>query len=174
MTREEILKVKGPRKHKVNKSLGVYDAYKYIRKNKWFNIGRPLKEKEFYSIIRSINNELAISLSKGEDVKLPCKMGTLEIRKANTYYNIKDGKLHTNAVIDWDTTLKLWCEDEESYNNRTLVRCESKEIYKIHYNKVRADYSNKSYYKFNINKELKKSLKQNIREGEIEAFLIKK
>jgi hypothetical protein len=44
-----------PRYYKVNNSLGVYDAYKWIRKNKWFNIGRPLKEHEFYSIIRKVN-----------------------------------------------------------------------------------------------------------------------
>jgi hypothetical protein len=42
--RRKILKLNEPRKHKVRNSLGVYDAYKYIRKNKWFNIGIPLTE----------------------------------------------------------------------------------------------------------------------------------
>ena len=39
-------KVNESRKHKIRNSLGVYDAYKWLRKNKWLNIGRPLTEKE--------------------------------------------------------------------------------------------------------------------------------
>jgi hypothetical protein len=42
--RKRVLKVSGPRKHKVNNSFGVYDCYKAIRKNKWFNIGKPIPE----------------------------------------------------------------------------------------------------------------------------------
>ena len=53
--RNEIIKNnKGCRKFKVSGSWGIYDAYKLIRKNKWYDIGRPLTEKEFYSIIRQI------------------------------------------------------------------------------------------------------------------------
>ena len=63
MNRNEILKVTGHREHIINKSWGVYDAYKWIRKNKWFDIGRPLKEDEFYKIIRGINIKLAERLS---------------------------------------------------------------------------------------------------------------
>ena len=37
--RRKVLKVDGPRKHKVRNSWGIYDAYKYTRKNKWFDIG---------------------------------------------------------------------------------------------------------------------------------------
>lgn len=54
--RRKVLKVDGPRKHKINNSIGVYDLYKHIRKNKWFNIGKPVSEHDFYSIIRTVNN----------------------------------------------------------------------------------------------------------------------
>jgi hypothetical protein len=47
------------RKFAVTNSWGIRDAYKLIRKNHWFNIGRPLKESEFYHIIREVNNLLA-------------------------------------------------------------------------------------------------------------------
>ena len=67
----KIRKVNMPRHYSVNNSLGVYDAYKYIRKNKWFNIGRPLTEKEFYSIIRNLNQLLAEEIILGKEVKLP-------------------------------------------------------------------------------------------------------
>lgn len=66
-----IKKVNEPRKHKVTNSIGVYSAYKFIRKNKWLNIGRSLTEHEFYSIIRKVNDYLADSLLHGEDIKLP-------------------------------------------------------------------------------------------------------
>ena len=79
--RRRILKVNGPRKHKINNSLGVYHMYKFIRKNKWFDIEGPISEHDFYSIIRTINNYLAELLSRGHDINLPCQMGRLEIRK---------------------------------------------------------------------------------------------
>ena len=41
-----IKKVNEPRKHKVNNSIGVYSAYKWIRKNRWLNLGRCLTEHE--------------------------------------------------------------------------------------------------------------------------------
>ena len=62
MNRNEILKVTGHREHIINKSWGVYDAYKWIRKNKWFDIGRPLKEDEFYNDIVFTNKEVVLEL----------------------------------------------------------------------------------------------------------------
>ena len=78
-----IQNLNNSRKHKVTNSVGVYSIYKIIRKNKWFNIGRTLKEHEFYSIIRSINNYLADNLVNGDDIVFPYGMGRLELRKVN-------------------------------------------------------------------------------------------
>lgn len=172
MTREELLKVNEPRVHKITKSLGVYDAYKWIRKRKWEDVGRRLTEHEFYSIIRKVNDLLAINLINGEDIKLPHRMGTLELRKKSSRVYLKDGKLCTNLPIDWDKTLKLWCEDEDAYTNRMLIRMEENEIFKVYYNKNKAEYNNKSFYQFKINRELKKALKRNIKKNRIDAFLL--
>ena len=50
--RRKILKVDdGGHLHKIRNSIGIYDIYKMLRKNKWLNIGRPLTEHEFYTII---------------------------------------------------------------------------------------------------------------------------
>lgn len=173
MTREELLKLNESRTHKVTNSIGVYSAYKWLRKRQWIDIGQRLTEHEFYSIIRKINNYLAEELSKGKEIKLPHRMGTIELRKINTYINFKNGKLHSNLPIDWGRTLKLWCEDEEAYKSRTLIKVEEKEIFKIYYNKNKADYTNKSFYQFNANRELKRALKKNIKEGRVDAFLLK-
>ena len=132
--KNSIKKVSSNRTHRVNNSVGVYNIYKIIRKNHWYNIGRPLTEKEFYSIIRTFNKHIADELSKGNDFTLPYKMGILEIRKYSPNITIKDGKLNTPLPIDWDKTLKLWYEDKESYDKKTLVRSDVKEIFRLIYN----------------------------------------
>lgn len=168
--RKNVLKVDGPRRHKVNNSNGVYDAYKFLRKNKWFDIGRPLKEHEFYSIVRQVNNLLVDNILHGQDIILPYRLGAIELRKYSSRVSIKDGKVRTNLPIDWDRTLKLWAEDEESYKERTLVKMEEKEIFKVYYNKRNANYENKSFYEFEVNRDVKRRLKQRIKEGLIDAF----
>ena len=69
--RKKVLKLNQPRKYKIKDSLGVYDAYKWIRKNKWLNIGEPVTEHQFYYIVRNINNCLAENLLLGEDIVFP-------------------------------------------------------------------------------------------------------
>lgn len=162
------------RKHKATNSIGVYSAYKWIRKNRWLNIGRCLTEHEFYSIIRKVNNYLADSFLQGNDIKLPHRMGRIELRKYDVRVSLDGEKVKTNLPIDWDKTLKLWYEDEEAYKEKTLVKVEEKEIFKVYYNKQLAKYNNQVFYEFKVNRELKKALKKNIKEGRIDAFLLNK
>ena len=168
--RRKVLKVNEPRIHKIRNSLGVYDAYKYLRKNKWMDIVRPVTEHEFYSIIRQVNNLLADNLLSGEDIEFPCRMGVIELRKYDTKISFNNGKLVTNLPIDWDRTLKLWSEDEEAYKERALVKMEEKETFKVFYNRRRANYENKSFYAFEVNRDLKRRLKQRIKSKAVDAF----
>ena len=159
------------RTHKITNSLGVYDAYKFIRKNKWLSIPRGLTEHEFYQIIRRINNYLADELISGNDVVFPNRMGKLELRKRNSLPIIdKNGKLKVTYAIDWDKTLKLWFEDEEAYNKKQLVKIPEREIFRIRYSKEDANYKNKSFIEFQVNRDIKVRLKQKIKNNEIEAF----
>jgi nucleoid DNA-binding protein len=168
--RRKVLKLDKPRVHKIRESLGVYDAYKYIRKNKWFNIPRPLTEHEFYSIIRQVNNYFADALVNGEEIKLPCRMGSFELRKMAASFTFENGKLKTNLPIDWDRTLKLWAEDKEAFKQKTLLKIEEKEIFKVFYNKKNATYINKSFYTFDVNRDIKKRLVKQIKNRAIDAF----
>ena len=166
-----IKKVQGKREHKVTGSIGVYDIYKIIRKNKWFNIGRPLKEHEFYSIIRSINNYLADNLVNGDDIVFPYGMGRLELRKVNITPKIINGKLIISKPIDWDRTLKLWYNNKEAKDKKLLIKSTPQYIFLIRYNKGNAEYINKSVFTFNISRTVKLLLKDNINKNNTDAFL---
>lgn len=173
--RHNTLKLDKPRVHRIRGSWGIYDGYKYYRKNKPKDPKYVLSESQYFSITRSINELIADTLIKGDDIKLPHRMGRLEIRKisGDIRYNSK-GKLITNMPIDWDRTLKLWYEDEESYKAKTIVRQEEKEIFKVYYNRGFANYNNKNFYEFSVNRDLKQRLKQRIKEGKIEAMYLDK
>lgn len=126
--RKNILKVHDSRVHKIHKSLGVYDAYKWARKKKWLDIKQPITEHDYYAIIRGVNKLIANKFLKTGFVRLPERMGDITLRKTPTKIKLVDGKIKTNLPIDWDTTLKLWSEDKESYNNKVLIRSEEKEL----------------------------------------------
>lgn len=169
--RREVLRVKGKRKVKISHSLGVYDAYKWIRKNKWLGMN-PISEHDFYAIIRGVNKALAEYFLYLGEISLPERMGKLVLRKYPVKIALEKGKIKTNLPIDWDSTLKLWAEDKESYANRTLIRAEEKELFKILYDKSDTLYNNKSFYHFNVNRELKKRVKEKLKEGKLDAFML--
>lgn len=165
----EFKKVTYPRQHKVLNSLGIYDSYKWIRKNKWLNIGQSLTEHQFYTIIRSINKLLAQDLIQGKEIKFPYNMGKLELRKSLRRLDIVNGKLVTSLPVDWDRTLKLWAEEGKS---NILIRQEDREVFKVLYPKRAANYTNKGFYQFKINRSIKVALKDKIKNKQIDAYIL--
>ena len=98
-------------------------------------------------------------------------MGKLELRKRNSLPIIdKKGNIKVTYAIDWDSTLKLWYDDEEAFNNKTLVKFPEKSIFRVKYNKSTANYENKSFMEFQVNRSIKTRLKQKIKNNEIDAF----
>lgn len=156
---------KGKRKIIVTHSWGVYDAYKHIRKNGWYDIGRPLTEHEFYSIVRKVGRLLTAELIKGNKIKFPCLMGSLELRKYSCGVSIVGGKLKNTYPIDWEGTWKLWFDDKEAFKNKTLLRMEESHIYHVKYLKWEAKYENKIFYLFKVPQKTKKQLKESIKKG---------
>ena len=165
---------KGRKKAKISNSFGVRDVFKSLRKKHWYNIGRPLKEKEFYHIIRNINNLLAEELSKGNTVKFPARMGELELRKHEVGASLKDGKLKISYPIDWKKTVELWYDDKEAYDNRILLRYNTDQVYRIKYSIFSARYENKCFYQFALNRKIKVKLKDNINKGKTDTLWLKK
>lgn len=155
---------------KIRGSFGVYDCYKLMRKNKWYDIGTFVREKDYYAIIRGINNLLAENISNGISVKFPWGMGDLEIFKIKPGVSFVNGKLKNTYPIAWNETLKLWYEDEEARRMKTLVRNEWEYVYFIKYVKHNANYPNQSFYQFVPNRFAKIALVENSKKGKIETL----
>lgn len=168
--KESLLSLHDTRKHRISGSVGVYDIYKKLRKNKWMGLPRPLTEHEFYTIIRSVNKLLGQEILEGRDINLPCRMGRIELRKHQTGVKIVNGKLKTNLPVNWKETIKLWYEDNEAFNNKTVIRHNNKEVFRAYYNTYHANYNNKSFFQFILNRDLKRALTDKIKNNEIDAF----
>lgn len=168
--RKEILKVDKPRKTTINNSYGVYDAYKYYRKNKPKDPKYILSESQYFAIVRQTNLLLVQELLDQKDIIFPYSMGRLEVRKSIPKVYIEDGKVKSTYPIDWDGTLKLWYEDQESRENKTILKKKEREVFRIMYNKSKAFYTNKNYFEFKVNRALKLALRDVIRQGNFDAF----
>lgn len=169
--RREVLKVNKSRIHKIRNSLGVYDGYKWLRKNKWLDVG-PISEHDYYAIIRAVNKSLALNFLITGSIKFPNRMGELMLRKYPARIILNNGEVQTNLPIDWDATLNLWSKDKDSYNSKTLIRAEEREIFKVLYDKSKALYNNKSFYNFELNRDIKKALKKKLKNGLLDAFML--
>lgn len=167
---KQTLKVNKSRVHKVKNSSGMNDYYLWLKKNNFFDIEEKLTQAQITKIIRAIHKILLEDLMRGGDVYLPCNMGRIELRKRRTNVNVIDGKIVDDLPIDWKRTLELWQEDEESRDNKVLVKSMVKEVFRVHYDKAAAKYANQWFMLFYPSRSLKLKLKQNIKEGKTDAF----
>lgn len=168
--------INSKKKHhfKVTNSNGIREAWRWIKKNKWLDIGQSITELELGKIIKTINNSLQDQLLEGRDIIFPHRMGRIEVRKYNTSVKFKNGKLVINKAINWKDTLQFWKEDKEAYKERILIRYDADEGFIIYYNRRPATYNNKIFYQFIPTRTFKKKLKQKILNEGFDAPLLKK
>jgi hypothetical protein len=143
------------RHFKVKNSWGVYDYYKYYRKNRPKDKRWALTEHQFYKLFREVNKLLADELVKSHYLCVPYQMGELQYLQKKTKTYIKDGKLKTTKVVDWDATLKLWYEDKEAKDRKLLLYKDLPSKPLLYYSKKNAMYANRAYYEFEFNRFLK-------------------
>ncbi len=166
---KRIKKVTSPRKHKITNSLGVKDAYNHYRKNRPREKKFVVHESDYFKIIRRLNQGVSDQLLKGQEIKLPYRVGSLYVEMFQIAPKInEEDKLVFRAPIDWDSTLKLWYESPEDKKNKTLVKTESRKIYKIVYSKRNANYTNSSLVMFSPNRTLKAKVRDEVKEGYIQ------
>lgn len=163
------LKIRSSRKARIRNTFNSYDIYKVMRKNHWYNIGKPVTEYDYYRIIRGINSLLAKEIAIGHEVVLPFHMGTLGLISSERGVALCDGKLKITYPIDWRKTLELWHEDEEERKKKTLVRMENERVYRVSYYRGNADYNNKNFYQFFPSRSVKAAIKNNIENRQIDT-----
>lgn len=168
--RKEVLKVKGNRIHKFTNSFHSGDAYVYIRKNKWLNIGRRVSVKEFHKVLNAVHNYYVKKLLEGNSITLPLRMGTIEIKKFKPKVQFEEGKLVTNLPVDWQATLKYWHDDPKAKEDKKLIRINTDEVFKIFYNKSNSNYYNRSFYDITFNRTLKLKLKKEIKDNNFDTY----
>ena len=171
--RRRVLKINETRVHKITHSLGVKEAFLWSRKNKLYDT-KSVSECDYYKIVRTVNKLMAEELLNSRDVKLPQKMGILEVRKYPLYVKFVDGEIKTNRAVDWNATLVLWSEDEEAKESKTLVRSEDSERFVIFYNRNAANYPNKTLMRFRPHRKLIVEINKRGKEGLIDAFTLAK
>lgn len=167
---KEVKNVKKERHHKITNSYGSKDAFHYYRKIRPQETKYVLTDCQYLAIIRQINNHLRNFLIEGKDVLLPERMGRLELRKYANSIKFEEGKLKTNLPVDWNATLKLWYDNPSSKIKKQLVRQENVDTFRVFYNRNMANYNNKTFYEFDLNREIKVGLKNNIKQNKIDAF----
>lgn len=167
--RKKVLKVNDKDKFDIRNSYGTRDIYRWCIKNR--KIDRNISERDFRTIINTINQAIADEILKGRIVKLPVSMGRLFLAKEEKEMRVKEDGNLTFMPINWYETLKLWHEDEEAEKNKTLVKFEVKEVYEIYYDVRKAKYNNKTYFKFTPMRDLKLRLKKEANNNNIDALL---
>lgn len=157
------------RKHKIKNSWGEYDYYKWLRKRGWKDIGGLLTEKDFYMLMSEIFSQISDRIAMGESLKLPYRMGIIELGKKNGIVKFNENGVYSNYQIDWQKTIKLWYEDKEAMQKKQLVKIVEKSIFKIGYFKKITP-----FIALFPNRALKQKIKNAVRNNEIDAFELKK
>lgn len=169
---KEIQNVHGNRKHKITGSQNTISGFHYYRKIRPKEKEFVLKDKEYLSIIREMNNLIADYLIENKSIRLPAGFGKLEIVKYETKSWIDDnGRFISTKKIDMNSTLKLWYEDEESRLNKTLVRHDDEFVFRFNYPQYGRIYKYNGYYSIKFNRQLQQKLKLAIQAGNYDTFL---
>ena len=173
--REKIMRFSGTTVHKITNSWGVYDAFKFYRKNKLKDKKYILTESQYFAIIRKMNSLYREALLQDKDIIFPACMGGLYsyVRQRGAYLN-KEGKIIITRPIDWKETYKLWYNDEEAFANKTVIRKEIDKACGVTYSRYKAYYTNMSFYKFQVHQDIITQLNKNVREGTVIPIHIKK
>ena len=168
----KVLKRHRNKNFKIKNSYGNKNAWRWIKKNKWLNIGQPISERQFGYIIKKINEYLVSKLMSGSDIIFPYGMGKLELVKRKAKIKMENNRVKTNLPVDWKRTLEWWKTDRQAYKNKYLVRHETDMVFKINYSKKNANYKNKNFYQFIPNRRVKQLLSEKIKNNEIDTFLL--
>ena len=167
--RINTLKAIGEKNFKVRNSYTSRSIYRALKKNKEIP---DISEQQFSAIIKGVHKYYIKHFLQGSDIIFPLNMGRIELRRYKPEVKFEEGRLKINYPIDWKRTLQWWHEDMKAREQKKVLRYEVNKVFRIIYNKRKAKYSNKSFYKFTPARSFKKLLREQIINNNIDAFLM--
>lgn len=167
---EEVQKKRTHKKMKVTNSFGMKKIFNSIRENNLYSNTGLFNISTLGAVVSRVNRIIAKAISDGETVKFPYRMGRLELQKQKRGVRIVDGKLHITYPVNWNKTMKLWYEHPEEREKKTLIRSEIPYFFKVFYNKYDANFNNRKYYGFTLNRFIKRALRDNINNSKIDSL----
>lgn len=122
------------------------------------------------TVVSVVLEEMAERILRGEQVKLPCYMGSIGLRRKERKVKLdENGKPKINTPVNWGATVKLWAENEEARLKKTVVRQECKNIYSIIHTKDNIVYLSVNRIRFTPTRSLKLRLRDKLKESEIDC-----
>lgn len=169
---KDLKKVSGPRKHRITKSSGMAAAFSFYRKNRPRDSDFVLSRKQFDAIISDMNLMVIERLLKDKSFSLPAGLGKIKISKSTTKTFIdEDGNLVCTKPVNAQETYKLWYEDEESFLNKTLVRHDVDEVFKITHGILKTRVcKNMPYFKINFSRSIKTVVRDAINKDNFDTY----
>ena len=161
------------RVHRVKTDYGTGHYYRFFVKE----TGSDMSRVTYGEILRKFNDHVRDRIStKGAEYFMPSRTGKIELRKSKTEVKIDDdGKIINNLPVNWKATRELWAESEKAREKKTKIRYTNEHTgghtFRIFFRKSKANFKNKSIYKMQFNRGLKRQLSQSIFAGKIDAFL---
>ena len=169
---KDLKKVSGPRKHKVTKSSGMAAAFAFYRSNRPKGRDFALSRCQFDKIISDMNLLVIDELLKNKSFSLPASLGKIRVVKSTTKTFIdENGNLVCTKPVNAQETYKLWFEDKDAFEKKTLVRHEVDEIFKITHSISKTKVcKNMHYFKINFSRSIKAIVRDAINKDNFDTY----
>ena len=142
----------------------ITDAYKKSSEE-----GVEVDYQTYSKIVKGFLKFLCSKLLSTGEVKLPCRLGEVQIRGYKQSIKVDEEGNIKGAAPDWKATKKLWLSDEEARKHKRLLYHFNEETEGVMYSyiwvKRSINLGNKSLYKLRFTRNNKKQLSTLVREG---------
>jgi hypothetical protein len=162
------------RLHRVKADYGSGDYYKHFMSETGAkHISRIL----FGEVLREFNSHVRDRIStKGAEYIMPNRTGKIELRKKKNEVHLgENGEIINKLPVNWKATRELWATNERAKEKKTKIRYTNEHTggytFRIFYRTGKANFKNKSIYKMQFNRDMKRQLSRSIFAGRIDAFL---
>lgn len=109
--------------------------------------------KLYNNILKDFHKLVSDDILNGKDFTLFERLGVIGIRKNKIKIKVEDnGKVQTNAPVDYKATKELWKENKEAKEKKLLIRHINthtrRYIHRWYWDKYHANFRNKTAYSF--------------------------